>query len=445
MMSTSSVRPDHITFPFLLKYCCSIRNLISSESVHAHVLKFGVGVDLFVQNGMISMYSSFGSIQSALKVFTGMPEKDIVSWNSILIGSLRCGDLDLALGLFDEMKQDNNRNIVSWNSIMTGLVQAGRPKDALIFFHEMFDSDGGGVLPDKITISVVICACAALGALDHGRWMHNYMKRRNELEIDTVLGTALVDMYGKCGCVERASNVFDDIPNKDVLAWTAMISAFAVNGHGEEAFALFSEMEKHGIRPNQVTYGALLNACAHSGLLIKGRQSFRTMKDVYGIVPNLQHYACMVDLLSRAGLFEEALELIRTMPIKPDVYVFGALLGGCRMHGNAELGEELAEYLINLDPRNHVFYVILSDIYAKGNKFSNVKRIREFMSENGINKTLPGCSMIEINGIVHEFSVNGYDGSEVSSNEIGFMSNLIHDQLRCVKPSGADNDQVTGI
>lgn len=443
-MSASSVRPDHITFRFLLKYCCSVRNLISGESVHAHVVKFGVGMDMFLQNGMISTYASFGSIQSALRVFTEMLKRDIVSWNSILIGSLRCGDLDLALGLFAEMK--HSRNIVSWNSIMTGLVHAGRPKEALMYFHEMFHSDGGGVLPDKITISVVVCACAALGALYQGKWMHNYLKRRNELEMDTVVGTALVDMYGKCGCVERASNVFDDIPNKDVLAWTAMISAFAVNGHGEEAFALFSKMEKHGIRPNQVTFGALLNACAHSGLLFKGRQCFSTMKEVYGIVPNLQHYACMVDLLSRAGLFKEALELIRTMPMRPDVYVLGALLGGCRMHGNAELGEELAEYLINLDPHNHVFYVILSDLYAKGNNFSNVKRIREFMRENGINKTLPGCSMIEINGIVHEFSVNGYGGSEVSSNEIEFMLNLIVDELRCAKPSGADNEhQITGI
>ncbi|KAG1359178.1 pentatricopeptide repeat-containing protein [Cocos nucifera] len=423
-MLAAGVRPDHLTFPFLFKHCSLRVDSAAGRSLHAHVSKLGLHLDIFVQNAMIYMYSTCGLVDSARRMFDEMPHRDVVSWNSILIGYLRCGKLDLALRLFLDMKERNTR---TWNSIITGFAQGGRSREALALFHEMQLSGNESAKPDKVTVASVVSACASLGALDQGKWVHGYLKRHG-LEFDVVIGTALIDMYGKCGCVERAMEVFQEIPNKDVLAWTAMISAFAIHGLGEEAFGLLEEMEWHGTKPNYVTFGALLSACAHAGLVEKGRWCFNVMKRIYLIEPQLQHYACMVDLLGRAGLFEEAERLIRSMPMEPDLYVWGALLGACRMHGNVEVGERVAGYLIGLDPLNHAFYIILSDIYAKANRFENVKKVRSVMKECWIKKTAPGCSMIEVDGQVLELSAKG--APENLMMEIEWVLNGINGELK---------------
>ncbi|KAL5744441.1 hypothetical protein ACOSQ2_027557 [Xanthoceras sorbifolium] len=403
-MLFSGIAPDFLTFPFLLKECTRKVNGLVGSSIHGQAIKFGWYDDVFVRNSMISLYMACGFVTKAKKLFDEMFSRDVVSWNAMIIGYLRSGDLDEALDLFRRMKR---RNVISWNSIITGFVQGGRAKEALEFFQEMqSSSDDDVVKPDKITIASVLSACAYLGAIDHGNWVHGYLKRSG-LECDVVIGTALVDMYGKCGCVGRANAVFKEIFEKDTLAWTAMISVFALHGYAKEAFDTFKEMEAEGVKPNHVTFVGLLSACAHSGLVGKGRWCFDLMIHVYLMEPQVHHYACMVDILSRAGLFDEAERLIRSMPMEPDVFVWGALLGGCQMHSNAELGERVAQYLIELDPLNHAFYVNLCDIYAKASRFDDVKRIRNIMKERGIIKESPGCSMIEVDGLVHVFSVRG--------------------------------------
>ncbi|XP_015580927.1 pentatricopeptide repeat-containing protein At5g66520 [Ricinus communis] len=408
-MLCNDISPDCLTFPFLLKECTRNVAIYGGRGIHGHAIKLGLYSDLFVQNSLISFYSACEFVSNSRKLFDEMSNRDVVSWNSMIIGYLRSGDLDQSLNLFRKMKI--NRNVITWNSIITGFVQGGRPKEALEFFHEMQclrDDDGinNKVRPDKITIASVLSACAHLGAIDHGKWVHSYL-RRSGLECDMVIGTALVDMYGKCGCLQRAYEVFREMSEKDTLAWTAMISVFALNGFGKEAFDMFNEMEAGGVKPNLVTFVGLLSACAHSGLVETGRWCFNAMKSVYSIDPQVHHYACMVDILGRAGLFEEAEQLIRNMPMEPDVFVWGALLGGCQMHGNVQLGERVAQHLIDLDPLNHAFYVNLCDIYAKTGRYTDVKRIRAAMNEQGIKKEVPGCSMIEVKGIVHEFSVIG--------------------------------------
>ncbi|MQM22990.1 hypothetical protein Taro_056051 [Colocasia esculenta] len=426
-MLRRGVQPDHLTFPFLIRCCTCRKDPLVGSAIHAHVVRFGFEADLYVGNTLISMYAACRLPDGLRQVFEKMPKRDIVSWNSILIGYLRCGELDAALALFMGMEK---RNTVTWNSIITGFVQGGRAKEALDLFHEMQYSGDGGVRPDKVTVASVISACAALGALDQGRWVHGYLKSR-KLDLDVVIGTALIDMYGKCGCLERAMEVFDqEIEKKDVLAWTAMVSACAVNGQGEEALRLLFDMERRGVRPNHVTFGAVLSACAHSGMVAEGRWCFDMMQQKYSVEPNAQHYACMAGLLGRAGLFEDAMLLIRSMPVEPDVFVWGALLGACQMHGNLVLGERIASYLIELDPSNHAFYVVLSDLYAKGNKSDDVKRIWAFMRTRGIKKLSPGCSMIEVDGQVQEFSVNG--AAEIAMEEILRLLNGIGEQLKSV-------------
>ncbi|GMY17426.1 pentatricopeptide repeat-containing protein At5g66520-like [Fagus crenata] len=192
--------------------------------------------------------------------------------------------------------------------------------------------------------------------------------------------------------------------------------------HGQAIkFGFQNDMETLGVKPNQVTFVGLLSACAHSGLVEKGRWCFDMMRRAYSIEPQVYHYACMVDILGRAGLYGEAEGLIRSMPMEPDVFVWGALLGGCQMHGNVELGERVAQYLIDLEPLNYAFYMNLCDLYAKANKFDDVKRIRALMKEKGIKKEVPGCSMIEVDGVVREFSVRG--SPEVLMEEVVWILN----------------------
>ncbi|CAN1842584.1 Pentatricopeptide repeat-containing protein At5g66520 [Linum perenne] len=399
-MLVDGIRPNALTFPFLLKECGKRLDLDSGCCVYGHSIKFGIDDDVFVRNSMISLYSLCGVVGSARKVFDEMSERDVVSWNSMIIGFLRSGELGEAMDLFRRM---DCRNIITWNSMITGFVQGGQAKKALELFHEMQHCK---IRPDKVTIASVLSAITYLGAIDHGKWVHSYLKRTG-LESDTVLETALVDMYGKCGSLVRAHEVFTKMSKKDTQAWTAMISAFALHGHVQEAFDMFEEMKSEGIQPNQVTFIGLLSACAHSGMVEKGRECFRTMRSKFMIEPRVHHYACMVDILSRAGLVDEANELIRGMPMAPDVYVWGALLGGCQMQGNLELGEEVAKRLISLEPRNHAFYMTLRDIYRRAGKFDDVKRVRALMKENGVRKEVPGCSMIEVEGVVYEFSAGG--------------------------------------
>ncbi|BAU02741.1 hypothetical protein LR48_Vigan10g031200 [Vigna angularis] len=421
---SKEIVPNCLTFPFLLKGCTRWQDGATGKVIHAQVIKFGFLKDVFVGNSLISLYMACGMLNNASNVFDEMLLTDVVSWNSMVIGCLRNGELDMAMDLFRKMK---GRNIITWNSIITGLAQGGRAKESLELFHEMQLLGDDMVKPDKITIASVLSACSQLGAIDHGKWVHGYLKR-NGIEYDVVIGTALVSMFGKCGDVQKAFEIFKEMPEKDTSAWTVMISVFAMHGLGWKAFDCFLEMERAGAKPNHVTFVGLLSACAHSGLVEQGRWCFEAMKRVYSIEPQVYHYACMVDILSRARLFEESEILIRSMPMKPDVYVWGALLGGCQMHGNVELGEKVALHLIDLEPHNHAFYVNLCDIYAKAGRFGAAKRIRNFMKERDIEKKIPGCSMIEINGEVQEFSAGG--SSELPMKELVLILNRLSSEMK---------------
>lgn len=423
-MLFNGIAPDCLTFPFLLKECTKKLDGCLGRGIHCQAIKFGLCNDLYVQNSMITLYCACGFLVDARNLFDEMSDRDVVSWNSMIIGCLRGGDLDSAKNLFRKMK---NRNNITWNSMITGFVQAGQAKEALELFHQMQIVNDDLVKPDQITIASVLSACSYLGAIDHGKWVHSFLKRTSMVR-DTVIRTALVDMYGKCGLIERAYEVFNEMPEKDTPAWTAMISVFALHGHVKEAFNVFQKMKEAGVKPNQVTFVGLLSACAHSGLVQKGRSFFDTMRYEYSMQPQVHHYACMVDILSRAGLLGEAVELIQSMPMKADVFVWGALLGGCQMHGNVEIGEKVARYLIDLEPLNHAFYVNLCDLYGKAGRFDDMKRVRRLMNERGIKKEAPGCSMIEIDGVVHEFSIRG--SCDVQMEEIVEVLTGLYDEIR---------------
>ncbi|CAI0446556.1 unnamed protein product [Linum tenue] len=366
----NDAKPNKFTYPTLLKACGDGGIVAEGKQVHCHVVKLGFAGDGHVKNAMIDGY-------------------------------FRCGDVGSAEEVFDEMEMPD-RDEISWSVVIDGYIKSGFYKEALEVFNTM---QSERIRPGKFVLTSVLAACAHLGALDHGRWVHAYVRRKKKsIVMDAVLGTALLDMYAKCGRLDMAWEVFESMKEKEVFSWNAMIKGLAMHGRADDAVELFFEMQRRKFRPNGITFIGVLNACAHSGAVEQALKLFDSMENVYNIEPEVEHYGCLVDCLGRSGRLEEAEELVNSMPIEPNPAVYGSLLGACRIHGNAELGERIGRLLLELEPNNSGRYALLSNIYAKAERWDDVAEVRKLMKERGV-KTNPGSSMIELGGCVHEFKM----------------------------------------
>lgn len=398
-MLYDSATPNRYTFPSVIRACSADNAVEEGRQVHAHVFKFGFGADGFSQNNLIHMYVNFQSLEEARKVFDKMPMKDVVSWTTLFTGYSQCGLVDEAFEVFELMPE---RNSVSWNAMIASYVQSNRFHEAFALFQRMLEEKWA---LDKYLAASMLAACTGLGALEQGKWIHGYIQKSG-IELDPILATTIIDMYCKCGCLERAFEVFNDLPHKGISSWNCMIGGLAMHGKGEAAIQLFKEMQREMAAPDYITFVNLLTACAHSGLVEEGRHYFRCMIEVHGIEPGSEHFGCMVDLLGRAGMMEEAKKLINEMPMSPDAGVLGALLGACKIHGNIELGEEIGKRVIELEPNNSGRYVLLANLYAKAGRWEDVANMRKLMNDRGVKKA-PGYSMIEVEGVVNEFLAGG--------------------------------------
>ncbi|XP_044336017.1 putative pentatricopeptide repeat-containing protein At3g15930 [Triticum aestivum] len=397
-----------VTYITVLSACGQGNDVLLGMQLHKRVIESGVLPDLKVENALVDMYAECGEMEAAWDLFDSMQVRNIVSWTSVIYGCVRLGQVDRARVLFDRMPE---RDTVSWTAMIDGYVQAGQFREALEMFREMQLSK---VRADEFTMVSIVTACAQLGALETGEWARLYMNRHG-IKMDTFVGNALIDMYSKCGSIGRAMDVFNEMHSRDKFTWTAVILGLAVNGHGEEAIDMFDRMLRVFEVPDEVTFIGVLTACTHSGLIDKGRDFFLSMTGTYRIAPNVMHYGCIIDLLGRAGKLREALETIGKMPMKPNSAIWGTLLAACRVHGNSEMGELAAERLLELDPENSMAYVLLSNLYAKSNRWGDVRWLRQLMMEKGIKKE-PGCSLVEMNGTIHEFVAG--DRSHPMSEEI---------------------------
>ena len=350
----------------LLVACGRKGYLILGKGIHGLIIERGFGLGLEVSNALMDMYVKCESLPEEKQVFDELPEKDIVSWTSIICG----------------------------------MVQCKFPKEVLELFCDVQSS---GIEPDGIILTSVLSARASPGAVDYGRLVREYIDHK-AIKWDIQIGTAVVDMYAKCGCIEMAMQIFNVMPHKNVLTWNAMLNGLAMHGHGQKALQLFEEMVREGMRPNEVTFLVTLTACCHCGFVGEGRRYFHWMKSQqYNLPPRLEHYGCMVDFLCRAGLLDEALELTKAMPMLPDVRIMGALLSTCKANGNVELPREILDRLVEFDSRDSGVYVLLSNILAINQRWADVTRIRRLM-KMGIEKT-PGSSVIEVDGKAHEIIV----------------------------------------
>ncbi|XP_019082003.1 pentatricopeptide repeat-containing protein At1g08070, chloroplastic [Vitis vinifera] len=442
LMLRNGTLPDNYSFPFVLKACARLSLLHKGREIHSSTLKLGVHLDVFVQNALISAFSSCGAVEAARAVFDMLPAlvRDVVSWNSMISGYLQSHRYELALKVFWELLGD------------------------------------GSLSPDEVTLVSALSVCGRLGLLDLGKKIHGLFTGSGFV-LDVFVGSSLIDMYSKCGQIEDARKVFDRIPHRNTVCWTSMIAGYAqsdlfkeaielfremqiggfaadaatiacvlsacghwgalaqgrwihlycernsiemdlnarnalivisglaMNGESDKALHLFSQMEMiSDIRPNEITFLGVLCACNHGGFVDKGLYYFNAMTQIYNLTPGIEHYGCMVDLLGRANLLVEAEKFIRTLPIQPDVVIWRSLLFACRNHGNIELAEFAAKQIEELEPRRCGARVLLSNVYASASRWGDVKRVRKDMATQRIKKQ-PGCSFVEIDGLVHELFV----------------------------------------
>ncbi|CAO2814446.1 unnamed protein product [Amaranthus hypochondriacus] len=396
-MRRASVPPDFHTYPFAIKASCILRAPSIAASLHSLTVKSGFISDIFVLNSIVHVYAILDCLSDACLLFEETDHKDIISYNTLIDGFVKAGNIEQARLLFDKM---HNRDAVSWGTMISGYAQMKELQEAIDLFNCLLQSSTG-IHPDNIALVSVLSACAQLGDLEQGRTVHDYVVQ-NGIQIDYFLLTALVDFYAKCGCIEDAIYLFESSSKKNLFTWNALLMGLAVHGQGKACLEYFSKMIKAGVRPDGVSFLAILVACSHAGLVCEARKHFQNMETIYGVRRELKHYGCMADLFGRAGLIGEALEMIENMPIQGDIYTWGALLAGCRKHGMVEVAEEAAKQLQKLNPKDGGLYSVMVDIYANAYMWDDVAKTRSSIKTRRIKKNA-ACSWIKLNGITHEF------------------------------------------
>ncbi|XP_058212174.1 pentatricopeptide repeat-containing protein At4g14820 [Rhododendron vialii] len=394
-MKSSNVEPDEVIFSSIISACGRARNLSYGKAIHEFITQSGMLTDPHLQSALVSMYGSCGSMELAQNLYDQLSTKPIVVSTAMISGYSKNGQVEAARLIFDQM---TGKDLVCWSAMMSCYAESEKPLEALELFNQM---QVRRIKPDKVTMLIVISACAHLGALKHAKWIHEYVNRHG-FGGDLRVNNALIDMYAKCGSLEGAIEVFDGMSRKNVVTWTGMITALAIHGEAVNALKLFYQLENENIKPNEVTFVSVLYACSHSGLVDEGRKIFASMVEEYNITPKLAHYGCMVDLLGRANLLTEAFEIVEQMPLEPNVVIWGSLMAACQFHDEFELGEFAAKQLLQLDPDHDGAHVFLSNIFAKERRWEDAREARILMKQKGVSKER-GWSRIELNNEVHQF------------------------------------------
>lgn len=472
----------------------SAHHLHMGRGLHAYVIKARMELDASLGNALLRIYSLLNCVESAQKLFDQTDSSEVVCWNNFILVLARCKMWDQLLDLFQRLRQLGirpnsftmvsllpvcqdetcrnigrsihgyvvrhelefnlslctalvdmytncgdeaaaqhifqsypNKDLVSWNAMISCYVDNNRHNEAVLVFRRMLNE----MEPNSVTIISILASCAYLANLHLGRSLHAYALRR-ELALNSQVstGNALVTMYARCGSLKSAQKVFKSLLRRDVISWNAIIAAYGMHGCGKAALAAFSHMKKDGLTPTSVTFVSVLSACSHSGLIQEGWKYFYSMTQDYNITPEVVHYACMVDLLGRGGLLDEAIMFIASMPIEPDASVWRALLSACRVHSDAKLARTVFKKLVELEPMNIGNYVLLSNIYAAGGLWEEVRNLRREGKDKKLAKP-PGKSWIAIRSQVHRFTAA--DTSHPDSDRIYAKLNVL---MTLIKKNG---------
>ncbi|XP_057541822.1 putative pentatricopeptide repeat-containing protein At2g01510 [Amaranthus tricolor] len=461
-------RPSEFTFTAVSSTCIGLGNLFFSKQIHAFVMKTNFHWNIFVANALLDMYSKHDQVQEAEKLFDEMTEIDCVSYNIIISGNAREGKYEKSLALFQELqgtkfdrknfpfatmlsiaadtanlemgRQIHCHSIVTsalselkvgnalldmyarcgrfdeanlifqklsgedtipWTTMMSALVQNGYHEQAMDVFIEMCRAN---VNPDQATFASILRATASLSSLSLGKQLHALILKSGFISY-MHCGSALLDMYAKCGSMRDAVKTFREMPYRNTVTWNAMISAYAQNGDGEGAIELFEEMISTSLSPDQISFLNVLTACSHCGLVDQGLRYFNNITELHKMEPRREHYIAMVDILCRNGRFGQAEKLMAEMPFKPDEVMLSSILNSCRIHKNHELAKKVAERLFEMEVKDAAAYVNMSNIYAVAGEWDKVVVVKKAMRRQGVRKA-PAYSWVEINHKMHVFSAN---------------------------------------
>ncbi|KAM7264337.1 hypothetical protein ACFE04_002020 [Oxalis oulophora] len=380
--------PNKITFINILRAISSLslaHPAHLTHQIHSLLLKCDVSEDIAIENALLACYGKSRELRECEKIFSKMSDrKDEVSYNSMISSYIHNELLTEAMDLVWSMMQTGKRL-------------------------------------DSFTFATVLSACASVATLERGMEVHA-CSVRSYLDFDIVVGSALIDMYAKCGQINYASKFFNMMPIKNVYSWNSMISGYARHGYGDRALKIFAEMNCSGPPPDHVTFVGVLSACSHVGLVDEGFRHFESMSDVYGLTPKMEHYSCVVDLLGRAGRLDEIEDFINRMSLQPNVLLWRTVLGACcRANGrNSDLGRKAAEMLLEFEPQNAVNYVLLSNMYASGEKWEEMAKARKAMQEAAVKKEV-GCSWVTMKDGVHSF---------IAGDKTHLDKDLIYEKLK---------------
>lgn len=365
-MRQAFVVPNEFTFTSILNACAIGKCYALGKQIHGLVVKGGFDLDVYVSNALIDVYA-------------------------------KCEKMDTAVKLFAEL---SNRNEVSWNTIIVGYANLDEAEEALSLFREALRNQ---VSVTEVTCSSAIGVCASLASMELGAQVHGLAIKTNNAE-RVAVSNSLIDMYAKCGDIKHAQSAFEEIETKDVPSWNALISGYSTHGLSREALRIFDVMKESDCKPNALTFLGVLSGCSNAGLIDEGVECFESMIRDHGIEPRLEHYTCMVRLLGRSGQLERAMKLIEGIPYEPSVMIWRAMLSASIDQNNVDFARRAAEEILKIDPMDEATYVLLSNMYAGAKEWANVASVRRSMKERGVKKE-PGLSWVEHQGGVHYFSV----------------------------------------
>ncbi|GFP84455.1 pentatricopeptide repeat-containing protein at4g31070 mitochondrial [Phtheirospermum japonicum] len=349
-MQLEYVKPNRVTLISVLPVCAKLQSITNGKEIHGYAIRHGYDSDIRFTSSLLHMYCECGgAFHTAKLIFERSMKNEIVMWSSMILGYSK-----------------------SKNSA----------REAFRLFNEM---QMQGIIPNSVTLLALISACTSLLSLSDGCVVHGYSWKTglgNELFVQN----ALINMYSKCGSLKDALQMLDEMTIRDCVSWSALISAYGLYGYTEEALCVFYEMQRSGIKADEVIYLAVLSTCNHGGLVDEGKRLFdRASKDV-NVSLTMEHYACFIDLLGRAGELQDAYDVMCGMPMKPSSRILSSLVSACKLHGRLDIAESLASVLVGIEPENAANHTLLSMIYAESDNWVGVEEVRRYMKERNLRK-----------------------------------------------------------
>ncbi|GLT63289.1 hypothetical protein SLA2020_358630 [Shorea laevis] len=497
---------DHVSFTSAVSACGHERNLELGRQIHSVCIKGGYGTHISVCNVLISLYSKCELVEDAKLVFWRMNDRNVISWTTMIstdeqnvvslfnamrsegvysndvtfIGLLHaitnrklvkegqmihglcvrtnflsesnvCNSLITMYAKFESIEDSvkifeelGSTEIISWNALISGYAQNGLCLESLrTFLSAVLECK-----PNQYTFGSVLSAIGSAEAisLKHGQRCHSHIIKVG-LNTDPIVSNALLDMYAKRGSICESQRVFHETPERSTFAWTAIISAYARHGDYDSVMNWFEEMKSEGITPDAITFLSVLTACGRKGMVDMGRKLFDSMKKDYQIEPFSEHYSCMVDMFGRAGRLKEAEELMSGIPGGPGLSMLQSLLGACRIHGNVELGERVADALMELEPTESGSYVLMSNLYAEKGNWEKVATVRKGMRERGVKKEV-GFSWVDVGDTNSSLSLHAFSSGDTShpqSDDICLMAECLAMEMKFLKDRNRHRESTLAI